>query len=596
MEFDTIHEMYQHWFDTRASLAAYHLKRGGRWDPVTWRAFKEKMTHFALGLMALGMEHRDPVTILGSTREEWDMADKATLSAGGVSVGCYHSNTPPQIQHVVNHSESRFLIVENKEQWEKVLEIRRELPLVRRYIIMDPSGTEGQELLAFQDVIELGRQEREGLEEEYRRRFSSVTSEDTAIIFYTSGTTGPPKGAMLSHGNILEACRSMRDLEVFSAQDVTVIWLPMPHIYGRIAQIAGTYIGTKGYYAESLDKIVENLKEIRPTIFYSVPRIFEKVYSRILGEVEAASPVKKKIFQWALEVGLARSRLLQEGKDLPVSLQVRYRLAHAPLFRKVRDIFGGRIQIVVSGGAPISREILEFFHAAQILPLEMYGITEALMCTMNLTNRYRFGSIGVAAPGVRIRIAEDGEILAKSGMVFKGYLKDEEGTREAFTEDGWYATGDVGKIDPDGFVWITDRKKDILITAGGKNVAPQNIENLLKTSPYVSQVMVYGDRKPYLSALVTLDPEETGKWASSNGIEAADSGELAEHPRVIELIESVVLEKNKDLARYEQVKAFKIIPEEFSEETGTLTATMKVRRREVIKRYGDLLESMYEPR
>ncbi len=596
MEFDTIHEMYQHWFDTRASLAAYHLKRGGRWDPVTWRAFKEKMTHFALGLMALGMEHRDPVTIIGSTREEWDMADKATLSAGGVSVGCYHSNTPPQIQHVVNHSESRFLIVENKEQWEKVLEIRRELPLVRRYIIMDPSGTEGQGLLAFQDVIELGRQEREGLEEEYRRRFSSVTSEDTAIIFYTSGTTGPPKGAMLSHGNILEACRSMRDLEVFSAQDVTVIWLPMPHIYGRIAQIAGTYIGTKGYYAESLDKIVENLKEIRPTIFYSVPRIFEKVYSRILGEVEAASPVKKKIFQWALEVGLARSRLLQEGKDLPVSLQVRYRLADALVFRKFRDIFGGRIQIVVSGGAPISREILEFFHAAQILPLEMYGITEALMCTMNLTNRYRFGSIGVAAPGVRIRIAEDGEILAKSGMVFKGYLKDEEGTREAFTEDGWYATGDVGKIDPDGFVWITDRKKDILITAGGKNVAPQNIENLLKTSPYVSQVMVYGDRKPYLSALVTLDPEETGKWASSNGIEAADSGELAEHPRVIELIESVVLEKNKDLARYEQVKAFKIIPEEFSEETGTLTATMKVRRREVIKRYGDLLESMYEPR
>ncbi len=596
MEFDTIHEMYQHWFDTRASLGAYHLKRGGRWDPVTWRAFKEKMTHFALGLMALGMEHRDPVTILGSTREEWDMADKATLSAGGVSVGCYHSNTPPQIQHVVNHSESRFLIVENKEQWEKVLEIRRELPLVRRYIIMDPSGTEGQGLLVFQDVIELGRQEREGLEEEYRRRFSSVTSEDTAIIFYTSGTTGPPKGAMLSHGNILEACRSMRDLEVFSAQDVTVIWLPMPHIYGRIAQIAGTYIGTKGYYAESLDKIVENLKEIRPTIFYSVPRIFEKVYSRILGEVEAASPVKKKIFQWALEVGLARSRLLQEGKDLPVSLQVRYRLADALVFRKFRDIFGGRIQIVVSGGAPISREILEFFHAAQILPLEMYGITEALMCTMNLTNRYRFGSIGVAAPGVRIRIAEDGEILAKSGMVFKGYLKDEEGTREAFTEDGWYATGDVGKIDPDGFVWITDRKKDILITAGGKNVAPQNIENLLKTSPYVSQVMVYGDRKPYLSALVTLDPEETGKWASSNGIEAADSGELAEHPRVIELIESVVLEKNKDLARYEQVKAFKIIPEEFSEETGTLTATMKVRRREVIKRYGDLLESMYEPR
>jgi long-chain acyl-CoA synthetase len=465
MEFETIHEMYQHWFDTRARLPAYHLKREGRWIPVTWEAFEEKMTHFALGLMALGMEYRDPVTILALTREEWDIADKATLSAGGVSVGCYHSNTPAQIEYVLNHSESRFLIVENKEQWEKVLEIRRELSLVKRYIIMDPTGAGGQDLLAFQDVIgfqdviELGRQERKGLEEEYRRRGSSVTSEDTAIIFYTSGTTGPPKGAMLSHGNILEACRSMRDLEVFSAQDVTVIWLPMPHMYGRIGQIAGTYIGTKGYYAESLDKVVDNLGEIRPTIFYCVPRIFEKVYSRVVGELEGASPVKMRIFQWALAVGLARSRLLKEGDNPPLSLRLQYRLAHALVFRKIREIFGGRIRVMVSGGASISREILEFFHAAGILPLEMYGITETLLCTMNLTNRYRFGSIGVAAPGVEIRLAEDGEILIKSRMVFKGYLKDEEGTREAFTEEGWYATGDVGEIDPDGFVWITDRKK-----------------------------------------------------------------------------------------------------------------------------------------
>ncbi len=594
MEFETIHEMYQHWFDTRAGMAAYHLKREGRWAPVTWKAFEEKMTHFALGMIVLGMEHRDPVTILGLTREEWDIADKAILSAGGVAVGCYHSNTPPQIRHVVHHSESRFLIVENKEQWDKVLQIRQELPLVKRFIIMDPDGAEGQDLLAFQEVVDLGRKEGAKVEEEYRRRFASVTSEDTAIIFYTSGTTGPPKGATLSHGNILEACRSMRDLEVFSPQDVTVIWLPMPHIYGRIGQIAGTYIGTKGYYAESLDKILENLREVRPTIFYSVPRILEKLYSRVMGGVEEASPVKKKIFRLALAAGLARSGFLQEGRNPPVSLRLKYRLADALVFKKIREIFGGRIQIIVSGGAPISKEILEFFHAAGILPLEMYGITETLLCTMNRTNEYRFGSIGVAAPGVEIRLAEDGEILAKSDMVFKGYLKDEEKTREAFIEDGWYATGDVGVIDPDGFVWITDRKKDILITAGGKNVAPQNIENLLKTSPYISQVMVYGDRKPYLTALITLDPDEIGKWAASAGIDATDAVGIAGHPRAIELIESAVLEKNRDLARYEQVKAFKIIPEEFSQLNGTLTATMKVRRREVIKRYGELLESMYE--
>jgi long-chain acyl-CoA synthetase len=594
MEFKTIHEMYQHWFDTRSNLAAYHLKRGDRWEAVTWHDFEAKMTHFALGLMAMGMEYRDPVTILGLTREEWDIADKATLSAGGVSVGCYHSSTPPQVRYVVHHSESRFLVVEDKQQWEKVEQIRKDLPKVRRVIVMEPEGIEGQDFVSFQEVTELGRQERGKYEQEYRRRFSSVTSEDAAILFYTSGTTGPPKGAMLTHRNILEACRSMRDLNIFSAQDVTVIWLPMPHIYGRIAQIAGTLTSTQGYYAESLDRIVENMKEIRPTIFYSVPRIFEKVYTRVVGEVEEASVIKKRIFRWSLDTGLVRSRLLQEGRDLPFLLRLKYRLADALVFNKVRDAFGGRIRIIISGGAPISKEILRFFHAAGILPLEMYGITEALLCTMNRPDAYRFGSMGVAAPGVRIRIAEDGEITVSSDMIFKGYLKDEEKTREAFPEEGWFATGDVGVMDQDGFVWITDRKKDILITAGGKNVAPQNIENLLKTSPYISQVMVYGDGKPYLTALVTLDPEEIGKWASSNGLDPKDSETLCEHPRVVELVESVILERSGDLASYEQVKAFRIIPKEFSQETGTLTATMKVRRREVIKRYGELLESLYD--
>ncbi len=594
MEFATIHEMYRHWFETRPTLPAYYVKRASRWEPVTWRAFEEKMTRFARGLLVVGLEFRDPVTILGLTRQEWDIADKAVLSAGGISVGCYHSNTPSQVRHVVQHSASRFLIVENRQQWAKVEQIRGDLPLVKEYIVMDPTGMESRGFLSFEQVMEQGRQAGEKVEQEYRRRFSSVTSEDTAILFYTSGTTGPPKGAMLSHGNILAACRSMRDLEVFSAQDVTVIWLPMSHIYGRIAQIAGSYIGTTAYYAESPDKLVENLKEIGPTIFYSVPRIFEKVYSRVAGEAREGSALKKRIFRWCLEAGLARSRRLQAGRAVPISLGLRYRLADALVFRKVRDALGGRIQIIVSGGAPIAKEILEFFHAADVLPLEMYGITEALLCTMNRQERYRFGSIGGAAPGVEIMIAQDGEILVRSDMVFKEYLKDEQGTREAFRESGWFATGDVGVVDDDGFVWITDRKKDILITAGGKNVAPQNIENLLKTSPYISQAMVYGDRKPYLTALVTLDPEEIGKWASSKDIDTTSSGCLCEHPGVVALIESVVSEKNRELARYEQVKRFRILAEEFSQEAGTLTATLKVRRREVIKRYGDLLESLYD--
>ena len=594
MEFKTVHEMYQHWADTRARLPAYHVKRRGKYQPVMWQEFGENIHHFAIGLMALGMGTRDPVSILALTREEWDIADKAAMSAGGIAVGVYHSNAPAQVQHVVHHSESRFLIVENQEQWEKVLKIRKDLPLVKQYIIMDPQGVEDPDLLSFRQVLELGQRERRRYEEEYRRRFASVGKEDTAIIFYTSGTTGPPKGAMLTHGNVLAACASMRDLKVFSTQDTSVLWLPMPHIYGRIAMIAGTYAAMLGYYAESLDRIVENLQEIQPTVFYSVPRIFEKVHSRVLGQVAESTPLKKTVFHWAQRIGTERSRALQEGRPFPLLNQLKYRLADRLVFQKIRQAFGGKIRIIISGGAPISKEILEFFHAAGILPLELYGITESLGCSMNRLDSYRFGSVGAAVPGAQIRIAEDGEILVKSDMVFKGYLKDPEKTREVLSEDGWYATGDIGTLDPDGFLWITDRKKDILITAGGKNVAPQNIENALKTSPYISQAMVYGDRKPYLTALITLDPDEIKKWAQSQRIETRDYNTLTAHPKVFDLVESIVQEKGRELARYEQIQYFRILPEEFSQDGGTLTATLKVRRREVIKRYGDLLEEMYK--
>lgn len=594
MEFKTVHEMYRHCAETRPHLPAYFVKRQGRYMPVSWQEHDENIRDFALGLMALGMEYRDPVSILGLTRPEWDIADKAAMSAGGIAVGVYHSNTAAQVHHVVHHSESRFLVVENRQQWEKVRTIRKDLPCIKRIIVMDPwEGFSKEELVPFQEVLALGRRERPRYEQEYRRRFASVASDDTAILFYTSGTTGPPKAAMLTHANILAACVFMRDLKIFTAQDTSVLWLPMPHIYGRIAMIAGAYTGTVGYYAESLDKMAENLQEIRPTIFYTVPRIFEKIHSKVFSQAAESSPLKRKIFAWALTTGLERSRVLQEGALPSLALEWKYRLADHLVFRKIRQVFGGRIRILISGGAPIAKDILEFFHAAGILPLELYGITEVLGCTMNSPARYRLGSVGPPGPGVELRIAEDGEILIRSEMVFKGYLKDPEKTAEALRPDGWYATGDIGTLDRDGFVWITDRKKDILITAGGKNVAPQNIENLLKTSPYISQALVYGDRRPYLVALITLDPEEVGKWARAQGLETANRQELASHPKVNDLIDSIVREKNRELARYEQIKFFRILPEEFSQESGTLTATLKVRRREVIKRYGHLIDEMY---
>ena len=451
MEFDTIHEMYHHFSKTRADRAAYHLKQnGGPYAPVSWPVFWEKITDFSCGLMTLGMETRDPVTILGLTREEWDIADKAVMCAGGISVGCYHSNTPPQVQHVIHHSESRFVIVENREQWDKVAQVREEIPDVKAFIIMDNEGVEDPDVISFGDVLTRGRAEKHNLKQAWQERFDSVRPDDTAIIFYTSGTTGPPKGAMLTHGNILDACRANREMDLFSSEDVSVVWLPMPHIYGRIAMIAGTYVGMQGYFAESLDKIIENIQEIQPTVFYSVPRIFEKVYSRVTSQVAEGSPLKQRIFAWARSVGKARSKALQAGKPVPVPTMLQYRLADALVFRKIRQAFGGKIRIILSGGAPISREILEFFHAANILPLELYGITEVLLCTMNRRDAYRFGSVGPAGPGVEIRIAQDGEILVRSKMVFRGYLKAPEKTAEVLSEDGWYATGDIGNLDAEG--------------------------------------------------------------------------------------------------------------------------------------------------
>ena len=594
MEFKTIHEMYRHLAETRADLPSYYVKRAAGWERVTWRLFGQKIKDFAIGLMALGMDHRDPVSILGLTREEWDVADKATMSAGGIAVGVYHSNTPVQVHHVVHHSESRFLIVENKEQWEKVRQIRADLPLVKRFILMDPQGVHEADVLTFSGVLDLGKAERKNYEAEYEKRFDAIRPDDTAIIFYTSGTTGPPKGAMLTHSNVLAACKCMDGIDIFSPQDVSVIWLPMPHIYGRIAMIAGSYTGIAGYYAQRLDKIVENIQEIHPTIFYSVPRIFEKVYTRVMGQAMEAPLPKKKIFQWAVKVGMERSRCLQAKRSIPLITAMKYRAADSLVFKKIRQVFGGRIKIILSGGAPISKEILEFFHAAGILPLELYGITETLLCSINRPHKYRFGSVGPAGPGVQLRIAEDGEIMVKSDMVFKGYLKDPEKTQEVLAEDGWYATGDIGTLDKEGILTITDRKKDLLITAGGKNVAPQNIENLMKTSPYISQFMAYGDRKAFLTGLVTLDADEVSKWAKGQGIDEPDFRKVCAHPKVRELIKGVVEEKNKELARYEQIKDFRIVPEEFTQEAGTLTATLKVKRREVVKKYSELIEEMYK--
>ncbi len=593
------HNIVRFWQEqvrTYGERPAYRFKRDGEWISRSWREYGDMVNRFAMGLLALGMNPGEAVAVLGSTREEWDLADRAALAIGCIGVGVYHSSTPEQIRYILDHSEARILVVENEELWKKIKEIRSQLPNIRRFVLMDPlPGGSDEDVMDFAEVLELGRRrEEQGGDKAYRQRGDNIRASDAAIYVYTSGTTGPPKGAILTHGNIMAILDSFRRMKIFvPEEDRTVAWLPLPHVFGRFVILSAIHNTHIWSYAGTVETLLEDLADIRPTFFHSVPRIYEKIYQKMLAAVEQASPVRRRIFDFCLRTGRRYSSLMQQGHPIPVGLRLRYALADRLLFRKLRAIFGGRMRTAVTGGAPLSREILEFFHAAGMLILEGYGLTESPVATFNRPDRYKFGTVGPAVPSTEIRLADDGEILIRSPINFAGYLKAPEKTAEAFTDNDWYCTGDVGVISPDGFVTITDRKKDIIITAGGKNVAPQNIENLLKTSPFISQAMVYGDRKPYLTALITLDPDAFDEWTETRGCKGASLAELCEDPLLRNRVEEIIREKNRHLASYETIKKFIILPRDFSEEAGEITPTMKVKRRVVSEKYRDRLEKLY---
>jgi len=574
---------------------AYRLKVRGKWVSRSWREYGERVKEFAVGMVGLGLGVGDKVAILGSTREEWDIADRGALAVGGICVGVYPSSTPEQVKYIVEHSEAKILVVENELQWRKVEKILGGIPGVEVFVIMEPvSHRYGARVLSFAEVLDLGRKHLIQGQGEYWRRSRRIQGCDGAICVYTSGTTGPPKGAVLTHGNVMAILEGFRQMDIFAPEeDRVVAWLPLAHVFGRFVILSAIHNGNMWSYAGGTETLLDDVAEIQPTVFHSVPRIYEKIYQKIFSDRDAASPVRRKLVDFCLKTGRDVSQRALEKKRIPLGLRVKRAIAERVLFRRVKGLLGGQIRCAITGGAPLSKEVLEFFSAAGILILEGYGLTEAPCVAFNRPDCFRFGTVGMAVPGMEIKIAEDGEILLRSPIVFSGYLKDPQSTQEAFRSDGWYCTGDIGEISPDGFLTITDRKKDILITSGGKNVSPQNIENLLKSSPMISQVMVYGDRKPYLTALITLDPEEVVAWAKAQGIKETDVRELCRNGRVRERVGEIVREKNRHLASFETIKKFEILPEDFTLEGGEVTPTMKVKRRFVCEKYRDLLERMY---
>jgi long-chain acyl-CoA synthetase len=571
-----------------ARRAVLYKDDDGNWVGRTYAEVGEVVRALALGLIELGIQKGDKVAILGNTRPEWTYFDFAALSIGAIVVPIYQTNSPEECQYVLENSDSCAVIAEDDAQLDKIRKIRNECPKLEHVIRM--TGTGGG-AISMDELIERGAGRDPS---EWEERWKAVTKDDICTFIYTSGTTGPPKGCVISHGNY----RAMIDMVVAKdvlgsgEEDITYLFLPLAHSFALLVQFGNFELGsTLAYWERDPLKIVPNLAEVKPTYFPSVPRIFEKIYTAATTGAEESGGIKKALFNWAISVGM-RYREAERGGGANPLLKAQHALAERLVLSKIQAIFGGRMKLAISGAAPINPDILRFFDAAGVLVLEGWGMTEtSTAATIATPDEFKFGTIGKPFPGVEIKIADDGEILVKGPNVFQGYYKNEEATRETLV-DGWLHTGDVGEIDEDGFVKITGRKKDIIITAGGKNITPANLEAEIKQHPLVSQCVVIGDRRPYLVALLTLDPEEAAKFAEQNNLDP-DPARLAENEQVLGSIQAHLDQVNEKFARVEQVKKFKILPRDLSQEGGELTPTLKVKRNVVAAKYEDEVEELY---
>ncbi len=570
------------------------VKREGRYREISWREMESSVRKLALGLSALGVEKGDRVAILSENRPEWPVSDLAVLSEGAVTVPVYPTSTSRQIAYVLDDSEAKVLIVSTAEQLRKIREVESTLSVQPKVVVMDPVEDPG--------AIPLDRLLRQGAELAagdpglYERHAARTVDSDTATVIYTSGTTGEPKGVLLSHENILFNCKASECVVPIEEGDLCLSFLPLSHVFERtVGQFFMLFHGVTIAYAESIDSVADNLAEVRPTLVVSVPRLYEKMYARVLEKVRRSPRIRQKIFAWGIETGKQLTPYRLKREQGPFWLRMEFALADRLVFHKIKERLGGRLRYFISGGAPLSRKIAEFFYAAGVTILEGYGLTETSpVITANRHDKIRFGTIGPALPGVEVKIAEDGEILTRSPSVMKGYFKNETATRESIDPEGWFHTGDIGEIDEEGFVRITDRKKDLIVTSGGKNIAPQYIESLLLSDDYFSQVMVYGDRRKYLTALVVPAFETLSKYFREKGVTFSSRQEMLHDPRTYDFLMSRVIRKQRTMARFEQLKKIALLDHEWTQEAGELTPTLKIRRKVITKRYFDLLDALYE--
>lgn len=576
-------------------------RNDGAWEGMTWRENQELVNEVIAGLSAFGVRPEMKVGILSETRWEWLAADWAVLGLGAVSVPLYASQTADAIAYMLNDSQTEYVFVQNAGQYEKLASMRASIPGLKALIMFEDAAEVGEgerdglRIISFAALRRLGGQTPEQAEALASAFASEIHPERIASIIYTSGTTNRPKGVIHTHASLMGQVRSTgAALTTFTPGTTHLLWLPLAHVLGREEHLIGIDRGGITYVAESTDTLARDIRETHPNIIVGVPRIYEKAYASIVAKASSGGGVQRRIFRWARSVGSAVVDRRQRGESLPLGLQLQYRIADRLVFTKVREALGGALDFSITGGAPIGIDILRFFHAAGVLILEGWGLTETMgALTVNRVDRYRLGTVGPATMDHEIRIAPDGEVLVHGPCLFSGYLNLPEENAAALDSEGWLHTGDLGELDADGFLRISGRKKELIVLANGKKIGPDPIETLLKGIPAVSQVAIYGDRKPYLVALLTLDPEGVLAWARSQGIEAVSAEAVAASPRFAQHLADGVARVNSKLARYETVKRYAVAPGDFTIENGLLTPTQKIKRGPLYERFHDLIEGLY---
>ncbi len=579
-----------------ADRVAFRRKVDGEYQPITWADYERDVRRITGALRALGIDADDRTAILSNNRYEWHVADLATQSLGGVTVPIYQTNAPDQVGYIAGHSGSKVVFCEDAGQVDKVLQVRDDLPEVVRVVVFDPTGASDDDLVSsFEAFATTGEAFNADNPDDFARHVDAVRPEQLCTLVYTSGTTGRPKGVMLTHHNVAWTIESLQGMIPSGRDDRRLSYLPLSHIAERVvSDFSHIFQGFETWFAGSIDTLREDLNACKPTVFFGVPRVWEKFYDGITGMIAGLDPETREKAEQAIQLGLKRVEAQQAGASLPAELEAKYQEADGQLFALARGAIGlDQAKHLISGAAPINQEILRFFHAIGLPVAEVYGQTEDCGPTsLNPSDRIKIGTVGPPIPGVEVRIADDGEILVKGGNVGLGYYKDEEATAELLADE-WMHTGDVGVLDDDGYLVITDRKKDLIITAAGKNIAPQVIENELKHQPWISQAVVVGDRRKYLIALVTLDQEKVTEFAEQKSIPFEDFADLVEHPDIKQLVEHAVTEVNADHAKVEQVKKWHVFDREFQLEEGEVTPTLKIRRRIIIDKFSELIDQIY---